>query len=162
MNSICIKVMDFKKKICISDTIGAYIMIQEQTVIHKMLLIGEACDLFLDISSGKHRNTGQCFRIFLRFLISLKCFCALYHLGKLFIRKTAAIILQPLFKLLISFCSEAALRYQRKNGTVGIVQKILADQFLKISFFCCLLEEFKPLQKLYLAEWFLIIIKPAA
>ena len=37
MDSIYIKVMDLKKKICITDSIGAYIMIQKQAVIYVVL-----------------------------------------------------------------------------------------------------------------------------
>lgn len=47
MDSIYIKVMDLKKKICITDSIGAYIMIQKQAVIYVMFLICQSCDLFL-------------------------------------------------------------------------------------------------------------------
>ena len=52
MDSIYIKVMDLKKKICITDSIGAYIMIQKQAVIYVMFLICQSCDLFFDIFSS--------------------------------------------------------------------------------------------------------------
>ncbi len=55
-----IKVMDLKKKICITDSIGAHIMIQKQAVSAMFLLRCQSCDLFFDIFSGKHRDTGQC------------------------------------------------------------------------------------------------------
>ena len=154
--------MDLKKKICITDSIGAYIMIQKQAVIYVMFLICQSCDLFFDIFSGKHRDTGQCFRIFLGFLISFQGFCILYHPGKLFIRKALSVILQLFFQFLISLCCKALLRYQRKDRTMGIIQKIFPDQLLKISLFQGFLKELKALQKLHLAERLRIIIKPAA
>ena len=162
MDSIYIKVMDLKKKICITDSIGAYIMIQKQAVIYVMFLICQSCDLFFDIFSGKHRDTGQCFRIFLGFLISFQGFCILYHPGKLFIRKALSVILQLFFQFLIPLCCKALLRYQGKDRTMGIVQKIFPDQLLKISLFQGFLKELKALQKLHLTERLRIIIKPAA
>ena len=47
MDCVNIKVMDFKKKVCITDTIGAHIMIQKQAVSYVVLLVCQPCDLFL-------------------------------------------------------------------------------------------------------------------
>ena len=154
--------MDLKKKICITDSIGAYIMIQKQTVIYVMFLICQSCDLFFDIFSGKHRDTGQCFRIFLGFLISFQGFCILYHPGKLFIRKALSVILQLFFQFLIPLCCKALLRYQGKDRTMSVAQKIFPDQLLEISLFQSFFEELKSLKKLYFTERLCIVIKPAA
>ena len=162
MDCVNIKVMDLKKKICITDTIGAHIMIQKQAVLHMVLLVCQSCDLFFDIFSGKHRDTGQCFRIFLGFLISFQGFCILYHPGKLFIRKALSVILQFFFQFFVSLSSKAFLRYQGKDRAMGIIQKIFTDQILKISLFQSFFEELKSLKKLYFTERLCIVIKPAA
>ena len=162
MDCVNIKVMDLKKKICITDTIGAHIMIQKQAVLHMVLLVCQSCDLFFDIFSGKHRDTGQCFRIFLGFLISFQGFCILYHPGKLFIRKALSVILQLFFQFFVSLCRKAFLRYQGKDRAMGVIQKIFPDQLLEISLFQSFFEELKSLKKLYFAERFRIVIKPAA
>ena len=127
-------------------------MIQKQAVIYVMFLICQSCDLFFDIFSGKHRDTGQCFRIFLGFLISFQGFCILYHPGKLFIRKALSVILQFFFQFFVSLSSKA----------MGIIQKIFTDQILKISLFQSFFEELKSLKKLYFTERLCIVIKPAA
>ena len=162
MDCINIKVMDLKKKIRITDTIGAHIMIQKQAVLHMVLLVCQPCDLFFDVFSGEHGDAGQRFRSFLRFLISLQRFGVLYHPGKLFIRKALSVILQLFFQFLIPLCCKALLRYQGKDCTMSVAQKIFSDQLLKISLFQGFLKELKALQKLHLTERLRIIIKPAA
>jgi hypothetical protein len=162
MDCINIKVMDLKKKIRITDTIGAHIMIQKQAVLHMVLLVCQPCDFFFDVFSGEHGDAGQRFRSFLRFLISLQRFGVLYHPGKLFIRKALSVILQLFFQFFVSLCRKALLRYQGKDRAMGVIQKIFPDQFLEISLFQSFFEELKSLQKLYFAERFRIVIKPAA
>ena len=162
MDCINIKVMDLKKKIRITDTIGAHIMIQKQAVLHMVLLVCQPCDLFFDVFSGEHGDAGQRFRSFLRFLISLQRFGILYHPGKLFIRKALSVILQLFFQFLIPLCCKALLRYQGKDRTMSVAQKIFPDQLLEISLFQSFFEELKSLKKLYFAERFRIVIKPAA
>ena len=162
MDCINIKVMDLKKKIRITDTIGAHIMIQKQAVLHMVLLVCQPCDLFFDVFSGEHGDAGQRFRSFLRFLISLQRFCILYHPGKLFIRKALSVILQFFFQFFVSLSSKAFLRYQGKDRAMGIIQKIFTDQILKISLFQSFFEELKSLKKLYFTERLCIVIKPAA
>ena len=127
-----------------------------------VLLVCQPCDLFFDVFSGKHGDAGQRFRSFLRFLISLQRFGILYHPGKLFIRKALSVILQLFFQFLIPLCCKALLRYQGKDRTMSVAQKIFSDQLLKISLFQGFLKELKALQKLHLTERLRIIIKPAA
>ena len=162
MDCVNIKVMDLKKKVCITDTIGAHIMIQKQAVSYVVLLVCQPCDLFFDVFSGEHGDAGQRFRSFLRFLISLQRFGILYHPGKLFIRKALSVILQLFFQFFVSLCRKALLRYQGKDRAMGVIQKIFPDQFLKISLFQGFLKELKAFQELHLTERLRIIIKPAA
>ena len=162
MDCIDIKVMDLKKKVCITDTIGAHIMIQKQAVSYMVLLVCQSCDLFFDVFSGEHGDAGQSFRSLLRFLISLQRFGILYHPGKLFIRKALSVILQLFFQFFVSLCRKAFLRYQGKDRAMGVIQKIFPDQLLEISLFQSFFEELKSLQKLHLTERLRIIIKPAA
>ena len=55
-------ILDLKHNVHITDSVGAHILIQEQTVIYLKLFIGKAVNLFTDIRAFQHRNTLKILR----------------------------------------------------------------------------------------------------
>ena len=55
-------ILDFKHNVHITDSVGAHILIQEQTVIYLKLFIGKTVNLFTDIRAFQHRNTLKVLR----------------------------------------------------------------------------------------------------
>ena len=162
MNLLNSHILNLEHNIYITDSIGAHILIQEQTVLHLKLFVGKTIHFFADIGTLQHRNAFQVLRSLLRLLVSLKGFCLSYHFFQLFIGKAASVCFQPVCQLFLTLGCKTALRHKSQDRTMCIVQKPFLDQILEIAFIYCNFQLIINLQKLYLGKSILIIIKPAS
>ena len=153
---------DFEHHIHIADSIGTYILIQKQAVVHCKLFVGKSLNLSSDIGAFKHRDAFQILRILLRFLICFKSFCFSYQFLQLCIRKAASVLLKHLLQILLSFGSKATLWNQGKDGAVGIIKKPFPDNFFKVSLVNCFLQSVINGKKLHLGKRIFIIIEPVS
>ena len=117
----------------ISDAVGIDLMVYQRNPLHLFFFIKDGRDLPGDILPAQDRDLLPVLLCILALLIVLQCRRVCDQPFLLGIGEAVLIRLEPLFQLLVQTGRPAPLRLHSHDGAVGVVQKPLLDQLLKIS-----------------------------
>ena len=108
-------------------------MVQDLHAFPLILGILEACCLLPDVLTLQHRDETQLFRCLWCFLKCFELFRLLDECQHLFPGKRRFISLQLLCQKRVLFRRQTALWHRGQYCAMGIIQKILSDQFFKVT-----------------------------
>ena len=112
---------------------GLHITEKHLRTIKIQFLQRQIISLFADVRKLQHRNCCQCFLRLGALLALLERFSRLDDLLDFLYRHRCLFRSQLFFLLGLTFSSHRRTRAERQQNRMGILQEILADEFLKIT-----------------------------